>query len=254
MRHLLLCLTLAATPALAKDFEGVITGKPVSERTKGGGLVSLTMSLSPAGARVEATISMGGQKGEGEMHTIMVWRVGDPNTSYILNPATKTYLKQDVSKAREAASGAEAPTVEKLGTTTFLGHSVERVRVAMGGKSPKEYWVDTSLHFPSAALAAFGMDKNAKNGAWTAMEKAGVFGIPLKELNADGTSGWEASSVEQKRLSASLFEVPADYHESKNGGLDMLPPAQRAAMEERLNNMTPEQRAKMEEAMKNMTK
>jgi Domain of unknown function (DUF4412) len=252
MRPLLLCLTLAATPALAEDFEGVITGKPLADRAKAGGLESLSMSLSPAGARVEATVVMG-QKGEGEMHTIMVWRVGDPNTAYILNPATKTYLKHDVSKAREAASGAAVPTVEKLGTTTFLGHSVERVRVTQAGKT-QEYWVDTSLHFPSAALGAFGLDKNAKNGAWAAMDKAGVLGIPLKDVNGDGTSGWEASSVEQKRLPASLFEVPADYHESKNGGLDMLPPAQRAAMEERLNSMTPEQRAKFEEAMKNMTK
>ncbi len=250
MRHLLVFLTLAATPALAKDFEGVITGKPIT--AKAGGLQSITMSLSPAGARVEATVSLG-QKGEGEMHSIMVWRASEPDTAYILNPASKTYLKHDVSKAQALASAAEVPKVEKLGKATFLGHSVERVRVALSGTTPKEYWVDTSLRFPSNALGAFGMDKHAKNGAWAAMEKAGVVGIPLKELSADGTSGWEATSVEQKSLPASLFEVPGDYHQSKNG-LDMLPPAQRAAMEERLNSMTPEQRAKLEEAMKNMAK
>lgn len=251
MRHLLVCLTLVATSALAKDFEGVITGKPTSADPKSGGLQSITMSLSAAGARVEAVLVLGQQNGEGDMHTVMLYRAAEPDTAYILNGASKSYMKHDLSKARAAAKAVEAPKVEKLGKGTFLGRSVERVRVT-SSNGTWEYWVDTSIRFPASALGAFGMDRSGKNTAWVALERAGVLGIPLKEMSAAG-NGWEATSIEQKSLPASLFEVPADYHETKNG-LDMLPPAQRAAMEQRLKSLTPEQRAKYEEAMKNMAK
>jgi Domain of unknown function (DUF4412) len=248
MRLLLVGLTLFATVAEAKDFEGVITGKSVSTDPSKAGIESMVLSLSPTGVRTETTIGTG-QPGAG-MHAIMVWSTSDPNTAYILNPATKTYLKQDVSKGNDAAGAAQATNVEKLGKATFLGHTVEKVRVTTGSLPPREYWVDTSLRFPTAAMSAFSMGRSTKSGVWAALEKAGVVGIPLRDVNAEGTSGWEATSVEQKHLSSSTFQVPSDYHEGKSA-LDMLSPSQQAAMQQKLNSMTPEQRAKLEEMMKN---
>jgi len=251
MRLLLLCLTLAgSTPALAKEFEGVITGKSISSEPGKAYLDSIKMFLSSAGARVEFTLPASATGTAVGTQYIMVWRAADPDTAYILNPANKTYLKHDISKARQSAGAADAPTVEKLGKATVLGHSVERAKVTFSPTRTREIWVDTSLHFPSAALAAFGMERSTKNGTWAALDKAGIGGIPLKELSADGTSGWEATNVEQKSLPASLFQLPADYHEGKSS-LDMLPPAQAEAMKKRLDAMTPEQRAKVEEMMKN---
>jgi hypothetical protein len=250
MRLLLVCLTLSSTQALAKDFEGVVTGKSVGAEPSKGGIQSMVLSLSPAGVRVEVTVATGQPGPASDMHSIMVWTAANPGTTYLLNPATKTYLKHDIPKTD--SGGAADPTikVEKLGKGTFLGHTVEKVRVTTGSQPPREYWVDTSLRFPTTALSAFSMGRNMKNGAFAAMEKAGVMGIPLKDVNADGTSGWEAVSVEQKHLSASTFQVPSDYHEGKSP-LDMLSPAQQEAMQQRLNAMTPEQRAKLEEMMKN---
>jgi hypothetical protein len=245
MRLLLVCLTLAATSALAKDFEGVIIGKPVETvASQGPGLQSLKISLASSGARVEAV-------GQGGFQYVMVWRADEPDTAYILSPASKTYMKHDISKAQKAAAAADAPTVEKLGKATFLGHPVERVKVTTVGKNTREIWVDTSLHFPAAALTAFGMERNKKNGVWAALDKAGLAGIPLKDLGTDGKSGWEATSVEARSLPTSLFIVPADYREGTP--MDMLSPDQQAKIQAHLNSMTPEQRAKYEEMMKKMT-
>jgi hypothetical protein len=248
MRLLLVGLTLFSTLAEAKDFEGVITGKSVSTDPSKAGIESMVLSLSATGVRVEATMGTG-QPGA-DLHSIMVWSAADPNTAYLLNPATKTYFKHDVSKGTDAAGAAQPPKVEKLGKATFLGHNVEKVRVTTGSLPPREYWVDTSLRFPTTAMAAFSMGRNTKNGAWAALEKAGVVGIPLRDVNADGTSGWEATNVDQRHLPASTFQVPSDYKEGKSA-LDMLSPSQQAAMQQRLNSMTPEQRAKLEEMMKN---
>jgi hypothetical protein len=249
MRVVLFCLTLAATQAQAADFEGIITGQPVGQT----GVQSMKMYLSPTGVRME--VSGVGQKAAASGFTItMVWQASDPNNFYLLNPANKTYLKHDLSKAQQAASTADAPKVEKLGTATFLGHTVQKVKVTFagaGGRS-QELWVDTALHFPASALALFGQERGPQTSPWKALEKAGVAGIPLKDLDGDGKSGWEASSVEKKSLSASLFQIPPDFHEAKNA-LDMLPAEQQAALKAKMDAMTPEQRAKMEEMMKKAT-
>lgn len=249
MRLLLVCLTLFATQALASDFEGVIISKTVSADPGKGGLQAMVLSLSPTGVRVEVTVATGQRGGPAaDFRSTMVWSSAAPSTSYLLNAATKTYLKQDLPQTTDAAT--DSVKVEKLGKTSFLGRTVEKVRVSDAGHPPREYWVDTSLRFPAAARSVFSMGRNTKSGAFAAMEKAGVMGIPLKDVSADGTSGWEATSVEQKHLPASTFQVPSDYHEGKSF-LDMMSPDQQAAMQQRLNGMTPEQRAKLEDMMKN---
>ncbi|MGO8971368.1 MAG: DUF4412 domain-containing protein [Myxococcaceae bacterium] len=256
MRLVLLCVTLAAVPSLAGDFEGVIIGKPVVSGINPAALNSMKMYLSPAGFRVEASGQKAGPGG-GPFQMTMLWRAADPGVTYLLNDAAKAYMKHDITKAKAAET--EAPKVEKLGKTTYLGHSVERVKVTFANNRTSELWIDTSLRFPSAALAAFGQEQG-RNSAWQALEKAGVSGIPLKELNVtpgrpdqSGTSGWEASSVEKQSLPASTFQVPSDFHETKDP-LDLVSPSQQTALkkqrDEALKNMTPEQRAKFEEMMK----
>ena len=249
MRLVLLCLTLLAFPALGGDFEGVITGHPVASGTGPPQLNSMKMYLSPAGFRVEAT----GQKPGGDgipFQMTMLWRADDPGVTYLLNDAAKAYMKHDVSKSKPSDTGG--PTVEKLGKTTYLGHSVERVKVTnTNNNHTSELWIATSLHFPAPALVAFQSQQGDKNSSWRALEKAGVVGIPLKELSVEG--GWEATSVEKKSVPASLFQIPADFHEAKDP-LDLASPSQQAQLkkqrDEALKNMTPEQRAKFEEMMK----
>ncbi len=250
MRLSLLCVTLLASPALAGDFEGVITGKSVDAQATAAGLNSMTMYVSPAGFRMEASGQKPGSTGAHFQMTVL-WRAAEPGATYILNAESKAYMKHDISQAK--AKDTAAPTVEKLGKTTFLGRSVERVKVTTAGQTPTELWMDTSLRFPAAALSAFGQEQGSRNTSWRALEKAGVMGIPLKEVRGEGKGGWEATSVEKKSLPASLFQVPADYHQAKDP-LDMVPAGQQEALkkkrDEALKNMTPEQRAKFEEMMK----
>lgn len=257
MRLAVLCLTLLAGPALAADFEGVITGKPTKSDPGKPGLESMKMFLSPAGWRMEATGDMTqkgakGAAGEETFRMTVLWRAAEPAVTYILNDASKAYLKHDISKDKEVIAGIEEPKVEKLGKATFLGRSVQKVKVTYKDRT-QELWVDTSLKFPAAALAALSRENGAQNASWRALEKAGVGGIPLKEVNADGTSGWEATSVERKSLPTSLFQVPAGFHEAKDA-LEMAPPGKQAELrkqrDEMMKKMTPEQRARMEEMMK----
>ena len=247
MRLLLFCLTLAATQASAADFEGIISGHPIGPNEQ---VQSMKMYLSSTGVRMEASgLGQKSTPGGAGFALTMVWQASDPNNFYLLNPANKTYLKHDISKAQAAAGAAEGPKVEKLGPATFLGHTVQRARVTFAQGRAQELWVDTSLHFPASALALFGQERGAQNSPWKALEKAGINGIPLKDMDADGKSGWEATSVEKKSLSASLFQIPAGYTEAKSA-LDMLPAEQQAQLKAKMNAMTPEQRAKLEEAMK----
>jgi Domain of unknown function (DUF4412) len=246
MRLVLFCLTLAATAAQAADFEGIITGAPVGQTH----VQAMKMYLAPMGVRMEATGE--GEKASGGFTITMVWQASDPNNFYMLNSANKTYLKHDLSKVQQAASTADAPKVEKLGSATFLGHNVQKVKVTFAGGRSQELWVDNALHFPASALALFGQERGPQMSPWKALEKAGVTGIPLKDLDGDGKSGWEATSVEKKSLSASLFQIPPDFHEAKSA-LEMLPAQQQAAIKAKMDAMTPEQRAKMEEMMKKAT-
>jgi hypothetical protein len=256
MRLAVLCLTLAATSALAGDFEGIITGKPTNTDVKKAGVGSMKMYIAPAGLRMEVVGEVDAQ-GKGDagatpFQMIILWRMAEPGVTYMINDVAKAYMKHDLTKAKAEAAAKEPPKIEKLGKATYLGRPVERVKV-ISESHTEELWVDTSLHFPAGAVAALSQDRGMANASWRALEKAGVAGIPLKQLNADGTSGWEASSVEKKSLPASLFQLPAGFHEAKDP-LDMAPPSQQAELKKRrdeaLQKMTPEQRQKLEEMMK----
>lgn len=247
MRLVLFCLALTASQVQAADFEGIITGKPTGnpERAQ-----TMKMYVGSSGIKMEVSgLSPAGPAAAG-MAVTMLWQLSDPNNFYLLNPGNKTYLKHDITKAQQAASNVAPPKVEKVGSTSFLGHTVQRVKLTFANGKTQEVWVDTSLHFPASALVFFGQARGSQNsGPWKAMEQAGVAGVPLKDIGDDGKSGWEATSIEKKSLPASLFQIPAGFTEGKSA-LDMLSPDQQAAMKARLDAMTPEQRARMEEMMK----
>ena len=245
MRLVLFCLTLAVTSAQAAEFEGIISGKPTGDTAR---TESMKMYVSSTGVRMEVA-GMAEKSAAGPISMTMLWQASDPNNFYLLNMANKSYLKHDLVKAQQAASAAAPPKVEKVGTGTFLGRNVQKVKVTYAGGKTQEVWVDTSLRFPASALALFGQQRRGQNSPWKAMEQAGVAGIPLKDVDANGKDGWEATSIEKKSLPASLFQVPAGFHEAKNA-LEMLPPEQQAAMKARMDALTPEQRARMEEALK----
>lgn len=247
MRLALFCLALAASQVQAAEFEGIITGKPTGDTQRS---TSMKMSVASSGIRMEVTGLNPTATTAPGMTVTMLWQASDPNFFYLFNPANKTYLKHDITKAQQAASTTAPPKVEKVGSTTFLGHTVQKVKVTFATGKTQEVWVDTSLHFPASALVFFTQARGSQNsGPWKAMEKAGLAGIPLKDIDADGKSGWEATNIEKKSLPASLFQLPAGFTEAKSA-LDMLSPEQQAAIKAKMDAMTPEQRARMEEAMK----
>ncbi|HMK72672.1 MAG TPA: DUF4412 domain-containing protein [Myxococcaceae bacterium] len=258
-RAAILAALFVALPAGAADFEGVITGKTFAKAhdpgTPGG---TMRMFVSPAGVRMQVTGEMempsrgGSEKKKVSIDFIMLWRSAEPGFHYWINEQNKTYEKKAIEK-RESKEKSDIK-VERLGTGTVAGRSVEHVKVTGTSGRVEELWVDPSLSFPPSALAALKREEN-EGGWWQAIQKAGVKGIPLKMTNQDGTSGWEATSVEKKSLPGSLFSIPSDYREAK-GYMDMLSPEQAQEMqkmrEDAMKNMTPEQRQQMQEMMKKM--
>ncbi|HXX31562.1 MAG TPA: DUF4412 domain-containing protein [Myxococcaceae bacterium] len=255
MRLVVLASLLAASPALAADFEGVITGKSIGTE-QADPMRTMTLSVAPAGFRVEGTVSPGKKEGGpgAPLHFVMLWRASEPGVTYFLNLDTKTYLKHELTKDNPGDPSAKAPTVEKLGKTTLLGRSVERVKIVHSSGSTEEMWIDTSLRFPPAAVSALSQGDPSRHNTWWALEKAGVTGIPLKQVFGE-KNGWEATQVEKKSVSSSLFQIPAGFHQAKDA-LEMLSPEQQAEIQkkrqEMMQKMTPEQRQRMEEMMQKM--
>jgi len=259
-RAAILAALFIALPARGADFEGVISGRAFAkEQDPGSPGGTMRMFISPAGVRMQITGEMsmpskdGGEKRKLSIDFVMLWRSAEPGVHYWINEQNKTYEKKSFEKHEKEGAKKEIK-VERLGKATVAGRSVEHIRVTGSSGHVEELWIDTSLSFPAAAAAALKREET-EEGWWDAVQKAGFKGIPLKMTNKDGTSGWEATSVEKKSLPGSLFSIPSGYREAK-GYMDMLSPEQaqemRKMQEDAMKNMTPEQRKQMEEMMKKM--
>ena len=80
----------------------------------------------------------------GEHKTVVIHRASEPNTTYIVNDANKTYSKHTSEK--DDASEASKWTVKKLGKDTVAGRSTEHVQVQReGGGDNLDVWIDKNL-------------------------------------------------------------------------------------------------------------
>ena len=258
-RALAVALCLAALPALA--FEGVIETKmtfnrsAVGEKAPPGAPTSMTgsgvITIKGLNSRMEQQMAMGGM---GEHKMVVIHRASEPDTTYIVNDANKTYSKH-TSEKEDDASEASKWTVKKLGKDTVAGRSTEHVQVArQGGGDNLDVWIDKNLVSAGDLEKAFNAGGRGESGWWAALRKEGVAGVPLKVIskNSKGETGvtWEATSVKSQSVPDSAFAIPSGYTESKGYG-GMMPPGGGAQQREQMmQNLTPEQRKQVEEMMK----
>src|SRR5215813_13493207 len=176
----------------------------------------------------------------GAMKTIVIHRAEEPNVTYVLHEASKTYSKLDANEA--PVRDASKYTVKRLGKETIAGRSTDHVMISQGGGEATEVWVDTKLVSSSDLAKAFA-GRGDPGGWWKALEKEGLAGVPLKLVSHDSSGKekvvWEATKVEAKSVPSLAFEIPAGYTQ---GGA----PGMGGAM----NKLTPEQRKQLEEMMK----
>jgi hypothetical protein len=254
VRSLFLAVCLSTLPALA--FEGVIdlkmTGSAGSKDQKQQVTGTGTITIKGLSSRVDTTMTLPGMSTPTKM--AVIHRADQPNTTYMVYEATKTYhridSKKDESGDRDTAGRY---TVKKLGKETVAGRTTEHVLISHEGSDDTEVWVDRNL-VSSADLEKAFSGGNRPGAWWGALKKEGVAGVPLKFVSKskDGLnrSTMEATRVESKSISSSVFEVPSGYTEAK-GGMGAFTPQQRdEMMKKAMERMTPEQRQQMEEMMK----
>jgi hypothetical protein len=258
-RALVTALCLVALPALA--FEGVIETKmtfnrsAVGEKAPQGTPTSMTgtgvITIKGLNSRMEQQMAMGGM---GEHKMVVIHRASEPNTTYIVNDANKTYTKHTAEK-EDDASEASKWTVKKLGKETVAGRSTEHVQVSrQGGGDNLDVWIDKNLVSAGDLEKAFNAGGRDQSGWWAALRKEGVAGVPLKVVskNSKGETGvtWEATSVKSQSVPDSAFAVPSGYTESKGyGGMGGMGPSQQQR-DQMMQRLTPEQRKQVEEMMK----
>ncbi len=255
-RALAAAFLLTSVPVLA--FEGVIDTKMTAS---GGEAGSKPMSFSGAGkisikglnTRMDQEINMPGVSGP--MKQTVIHLADQPNVTYILNDANKTYQKLADDKKDDPNEG-KGWTVKKIGKDTVAGRPTEHVQVLHEGKDPMDVWIDTALVSAGDLEKAFAAGDRRQGGWWQALKKAGVAGIPLKVVAKNERGGgmtWEAISVKSQTVPDSAFKIPSGYTESKAGtgmGSSLTPEQQQQMREQMMQRLTPEQRQQMEQMMK----
>lgn len=254
--HRLSLVALLVLPlSAAAQWEGVldmkITGKDVSG--------SSTALVGKAGARmqIEMTNAQLQQAQGGGMKMVMLTRTAEPDISYMINDAQKSYARIDVKEMQKSLPKSEQEkkwTVKRLGADSVAGFACQKALVAEeGGSSENEVCISKEILGP-ASIFNSGRRGAGGKGLEVALKANGLEGMPIRMImrekgKAEASMTWELVKAEKRALPASTFEVPAGYKETSMMGT-MLSPEQQKQIDDAMKNMTPEQRKMMEEMMK----
>lgn len=200
---------LAAVPAHAQNFEGVVNYKITTSQ---GQTVDLAYMMK--GDKIRQEMNSNGRQGA------MIMDLGT-HTMMMLVPQRKMYMKMDMDHAAQMAQGmqhqaATPPKVTDTGKSeTVAGHKCEHYLV--GDEQNVDICVATGMGYYLAGSGMRGrgnpnMPYGSNLEAWKKVFKNGFF--PLKmEMQDQGGMTMEATSIEAKSLPDSLFAPPADYQE-----------------------------------------
>ena len=189
---------------------------------------------------------------------IVLTRTAEPDISYMINDAQKSYARIDVKEMQKNLPKSEQDkkwTVKRLGADSVAGYACERALVTQEGprrRRTRSASRRRSSGRPRCSTRA-GADAGAQ-GLEIALKANGLEGMPIRMImrekgKAEATMTWELVKAEKRSLPASTFEVPAGYKETSMMGT-MLSPEQQKQMDDAMKNMTPEQRKMIEEMMK----
>ena len=247
----MLLLPLAA----AADWEGTlemkIGGKDVNGTSKA--------SIGKAGARmqIEMTNAQLKEMGQAGMKMTVLVRTSEPDVSYMINDAQKSYARIDVKEMQKSVPASERDrkwTVKRLGADNVAGYACERALVNQeGADTDNEVCVSKEI-VGSAGLFNAGRRDASSQGLEKALKANGLEGMPIRMImrqkaKKEATMTWELVKAEKRSLPASTFELPAGYKETSLMGT-MVSPEQQKQMDDAMKNMTPEQRKMIEEMMK----
>ena len=215
--------------------------------------------VGKAGARmqIEMTNPQLQKMGQGAMKMTVLVRTAEPDVSYMINDAQKSYAKIDVKEMQKSIPASEREkkwTVKRLGADKVAGYPCERALVNQeGSETDNEVCVSKEI-VASAGLFSAGRRDPSSQGLEKALKSNGLEGMPIRMVmrqkgSAEAAMTWELVKAEKRSLPASTFDLPAGYKETSLMGT-MVSPEQQKQMEDAMKNMTPEQRKMLEEMMK----
>ena len=250
-----LVATLLLPLAAAAQWEGAldmkITGKDVTGSSQA--------LVGKAGARMQMEMKspQAQQAGQGAVKMTILVRTAEPDVSYMINDAQKSYSRIDL-KEMEKNVPAQAKdgkwTVRRLGPDRVAGYACERALLSQEGTGAEnEVCVSKEILGP-ASIFSTGRRNASGEALAKALKANGLEGMPIRmvvreKAKAEATMTWELVKAEKRALPASTFQVPAGYRETSLMGT-MMSPAQQKQMEDAMKNMTPEQRKMLEQMMK----
>lgn len=247
----LLAVPLAAAAQWEGSVEMKISGKDVSGSSRA--------LVGKAGARMqmEMTAAQAAGTGAGSMKMTVLVRTAEPDVSYLLNDAQKSYARIDAKELEKTVPASERDrkwTVKRLGSDRVAGFACERALVTQeGSESENEVCISKEI-VASAALMNAGRRGSSGEGLAKALKANGLEGMPIRMvLREKGDPAarmtWELVKAEKRAVPASTFEVPAGYRETSVMGT-MMSPEQQKQIDDAMKNMTPEQRKMLEQMMK----
>ena len=247
----LLVLPLSA----AAQWEGVLDMK-ISGKDMNGSSKAL---IGKAGARmqIEMTNAQLQQAEGGGMKMVVLTRTAEPDISYMINDAQRSYARIDVKEMQKSLPRSEQDkkwTVKRLGPDSVAGFACQKALVAEeGGTSENEVCISKEILGP-ASMFNSGRRGGGGQGLEIALKANGLEGMPIRMVmrekgKPEASMTWELVKAEKRPLPASTFEVPVGYKETSIMGT-MMSPEQQKQMDDAMKNMSPEQRKMIEEMMK----
>jgi hypothetical protein len=253
--RLALVLAFSVPLAAAAQWEGVLDMKLTGKDASG----AARAFVGKPGGRFEMSVTsaQAQQAGQGTMKMVVLSRTAEPDVSYMINDAQKSYARIDVREMQKNLPKSEQEkkwTVKRLGPGSVAGYACEKALVAQeGGTSENEVCVSKEI-LGGAAMFGAGRRDASSQSLEKALKANGLEGMPIRMVmrekgKPDAMMTWELVKAEKKALPPSTFEVPAGYTETSMMGT-MLSPEQQKQMNDAMKNMTPEQRKMIEEMMK----
>jgi hypothetical protein len=194
-----LILTAIGTPLAAQTFEGAITlrmpgrqGAPPQEieYLSRGGNVRFNI-VSPAGS-------------------MAILGLAAESKTYMLMESQRVYMEMPMEQAAAAIAKTDEPKITKTGRKeTIAGESCEHVIIESNSeKGPQKSDVCMAYALGPFVNPMSGMTRTMAPWQRQLMKEGG---FPLRVTLADGSIPIEVTKIEKKRVSESLFRIPAEF-------------------------------------------
>jgi Domain of unknown function (DUF4412) len=158
------------------------------------------------------------------MKMTMIGRAGEPRYSVMLYPEAKSYKLNVIDTARLNSGNGQTYQVTRVGVETVAGYSCIHSKLAIIG-SNKKLVVTEDIWTSNAVPGYAELKQDMANAHVTIkmmqeLQKAGCDGFMVKVSGATEQMSFvmQLVTAAHKSFPASMFEIPAGYHEA-NGML-----------------------------------